>query len=55
MAGDQVSQLETRTEPGPAENQGKSQSHHIWAETMQDSQTHSAPSLEVPEQLRPYF
>lgn len=43
MAGDQVSQLETGTEPtpGPAETQVKSQSHHFWAETEQDSQTRS--------------
>lgn len=54
MAGNQVSQLETGTEPtpGPAETRVKSQSHHFWAETERDSQ-----SLEglLPEQLRPYF
>lgn len=43
MAGDQVSQLETRTKPtrGPSKKQVKSQSHHFWAETVQNSQTRS--------------
>lgn len=43
MAGDQVSQLETRTKPtrGPSKKQVKSQGHHFWAETVQNSQTRS--------------